>query len=102
DGDIGDLGGRWPDTAPREERLDALVRALGLELDAAVGQILHPADQPEPPRLGGGRRAVRHALDTPRNDRADAAHGLTIPRTQQHRRATLPHDGRVRFVAWHA
>jgi len=74
DGDGGHTGGRWPVGAPGEQGLDLCRVALGLELDRAIGSVLHPAGQPMPARLVDGRRAKRDPLYPAGNHRSCTTH----------------------------
>jgi hypothetical protein len=76
---LGDLCRRWADLAPGQECLHGILGPFGLQLDGPVAVVLHPADESEPPSFMCCRRTIGHTLDTPRDDRADAAHTQTIP-----------------------
>ena len=71
DGDPGHARRGWAMLAPLDELADRGGVALGLELDRTVDAVLDPADDAQPACLCRGRSAVRHALNTPADDRVD-------------------------------
>ena len=72
--DLVDDRGGGPARAPLEQRGNAGIVAFGLELDATVGEVPHPAAEPQAASLGGRRGPIRHALDASRNDHVHATH----------------------------
>src|SRR3990172_1716820 len=61
-GQAGHARARRALAAPGEQRLERTAIALGLQLDASVGSVPHPADHPEPGCLHPGASAKPDAL----------------------------------------